>query len=126
MATPKVPFPVLPSFRRFGFESLSSLPMKRSRIPRTEVFMNRWTMVLCSTLVGITLSSVAWAAKTPDGKPVFLKYKCNMCHSIEAIGVEKKALPDDGATTSKLKPPDLSSVGLDKKADWIALFMQKK
>jgi cbb3-type cytochrome oxidase cytochrome c subunit len=88
--------------------------------------MNRWTMVLCSMLVGMALSSVAWAAKTPDGKPVFLKYKCNMCHSIEAVQVEKKALPDEGGSASKLKPPDLSSVGLDKKADWIALFMQKK
>jgi mono/diheme cytochrome c family protein len=81
--------------------------------------------------VVIVTSLAAWnaasfAAKTPDGKPVFLKYKCNSCHSIEAAGVTKKALPDDGATASKMKPPDLSGVGLEKKADWIALFMQKK
>jgi len=85
--------------------------------------MKRWTMVAVSAVALLSWGGVSSAAKTPDGKPVFLKYKCNMCHSIEAIGVEKKALPDD---TSKLKPPDLSSVGLDKKADWIALFMQKK
>jgi|GEM_PF-393510 cbb3-type cytochrome oxidase cytochrome c subunit len=88
--------------------------------------MKRWMMVAVSAVALLAWSHVSWAEKTPDGKPVFLKYKCNMCHSIEAIQVEKKALPDEGETTSKLKPPDLSSVGLDKKADWIALFMQKK
>ena len=49
-----------------------------------------------------------------------------MCHSIEAVQIAKKALPDEGESATKMKPPDLSSVGLDKKADWIALFMQKK
>jgi len=88
--------------------------------------MKRWTMVAMSAVALLAWGGVSWAAKTPDGKPVFLKYKCNMCHSIEAIQVAKKALPDEGETATKMKPPDLSSVGLDKKADWIALFMQKK
>jgi len=88
--------------------------------------MKRWTMVAMSAVALLAWGGVSWAAKTPDGKPVFLKYKCNMCHSIEAIQVAKKALPDEGETATKMKPPDLSSVGLDKKADWIALFMPKK
>ena len=88
--------------------------------------MKRWTVIAMSAVALLAWGHVSWAAKAPDGKPVFLKYKCNMCHSIEAVQIAKKALPDEGETATKMKPPDLSSVGLDKKADWIALFMQKK
>ena len=84
--------------------------------------MKWWTLVLAGAL------ATAWCgttfAKPPDGKPVFLKYKCNSCHSIEAAGVVKKAVEGEGET--KMKPPDLSSVGLDKKADWFVLFLSKK
>lgn len=83
-------------------------------------------LAVVMTVGAVALSTAAWAGKAPDGKPVFLKYKCNSCHSIDAASIAKKALPDDGATASKMKPPDLSGVGLEKKADWIALFMQKK
>jgi hypothetical protein len=75
-------------------------------------------------LVGVALTGVAWAAKAPDGKPAFLKYKCNSCHSIAAVSIAKKSVA--GEETTKLKPPDLSSVGLEKKADWITLFLTKK
>jgi len=88
--------------------------------------MKRWTVIAMSAVALLAWGHVSWAAKAPDGKPVFLKYKCNMCHSIEAVQIAKKALPDEGEAATKKKPPDLSSVGLDKKADWIALFMQKK
>jgi hypothetical protein len=86
--------------------------------------MNRWLIAILSGVLAVALSSVSWAAKPPDGKPVFTKYKCNSCHSIEAAGIKKTAVADAEAT-SKMKPPDLSDVGLKKKADWIALFMQK-
>lgn len=35
----------------------------------------------------------AWAKdeKAPDGKPVFLKYKCSSCHAISTQGIVKKA-----------------------------------
>jgi cytochrome c1 len=95
-------------------------------LPYSEVCMNRWMMAALSAVAILAWGGVSWAAKAPDGKPVFLKYKCNSCHSIEAAGVVKKALADAGEAAPKVKPPDLSSVGLDKKADWIALFMQKK
>ena len=88
--------------------------------------MNRWLVAVSSVVLTVSLSGVSHAAKPLDGKPIFTKYKCNSCHSIEAAGVVKKAAPEEGATTSKMKPPDLSDVGLKKKADWIALFLQKK
>jgi len=86
--------------------------------------MNRWLVAVSSGVLAAALSGVSWAAKPPDGKPIFAKYKCNSCHSIEAAGIKKTAL-GDGETALKMKPPDLSDVGLKKKADWIALFMQK-
>jgi cytochrome c553 len=91
-----------------------------------EARMNRWLVIVSGVVLAVALTGVSWAAKPPDGKPIIMKYKCNSCHSIEAAGVVKKAAPPEGESTSKLKPPDLSDVGLKKKADWIALFLQKK
>jgi mono/diheme cytochrome c family protein len=88
--------------------------------------MNRWLAVLSACVLTGALSSQPSAAKTPDGKPIFIKYKCNSCHSIDAAAIVKKAASEDGESTSKMKPPDLSDVGLKKKADWIALFLTKK
>jgi len=90
--------------------------------------MVRWMMGL---LLAIALFAAPWAAraaeKEPEGKKLFLKYKCSSCHSIEAAGVVKVADESEPAEpASKKKPPDLSGVGLEKKADWIQLFLQKK
>ena len=62
--------------------------------------------------------------KSEEGKAVFQKYKCRSCHSIEALGIAKKELV--GEEKTEKKPPDLSGVGLDRKADWFVLFLQKK
>jgi cytochrome c551/c552 len=82
--------------------------------------------------------AAADAAKAPDGKPVFLKYKCNSCHSIASQKIEtKKETEETGAAAEKpaagdadkssnVKPPDLSGVGVDHTAEWIALFLVKK
>jgi len=86
--------------------------------------MNRWVVAIASCVLAVTSYGVCLAAKAPDGKPVFLKYKCNSCHSIEAAGIVKKAAQGEGET--KKKPPDLSGVGLEKKAEWIIAFLQKK
>lgn len=73
--------------------------------------------------------------KKADGKDLFLAAKCNTCHSVTAAGIDKKkpteaeaaeAAKAEKADKDEKKPPDLSSVGLDKKADWIAKFLTKK
>ena len=86
--------------------------------------MNRTMTMLVTMLLLALLTGSTAAAKGPDAKPTFLKYKCNSCHSIDAAQIAKKAV--EGEETTKMKPPDLSSVGLDKKADWIVLFLTKK
>ena len=59
---------------------------------------------------------VAPAADDP-GKTAFVDQKCNMCHGVEAAGIVKK---------SKGGPPDLSSVGIDHNADWLAKYLKKE
>src|SRR5215204_6355290 len=66
----------------------------------------------------------------PDGKALFTATanKCNTCHSITAAGIEKKkaeASAADAKEKSDKKPPDLSSVGLERKADWMGKFLMK-
>jgi mono/diheme cytochrome c family protein len=68
-----------------------------------------------------------------DGKTLFLENKCNTCHTIQAAGIEKrKASAEDTAEATakeaskpEKKPPDLSSVGLDQKPEWIAKYLMK-
>lgn len=65
-------------------------------------------------------------AKAPNGKPVFSKYKCNSCHTIEAQAIVKKADPAEKAEEAGRKPPDLSGVGVKRKAAWIEGYLVKK
>jgi mono/diheme cytochrome c family protein len=100
--------------------------------------MRKFSMALMTTLalgafIGLAAADQAPKAedaakakgKSEEGKAVFQKYKCRSCHSIEALGIAKKELEGETEKTEK-KPPDLSGVGLDRKADWFTLFLQKK
>lgn len=72
------------------------------------------------------------AAKAPNGKPVFTKYKCSSCHSIEAQAIVKKAEapdkaePAEKAVGAERKAPDLSGVGVKRNAAWIEAYLLKK
>ena len=86
-------------------------------------------------LLGGTFLIAAWAAHgetpaAPDGKALFTgtANTCNTCHTITAAGIEKKKAEPSAEETkekSEKKPPDLSSVGLERKADWIGKFLMK-
>ncbi len=82
-------------------------------------------LILCG--IGAPNEPVAagGAPAVADGKPVFVKYKCGSCHSIEAQGIKKKAVAGEAAESSS-EAPDLSGVGVERKADWIAAFLLKK
>jgi len=98
--------------------------------------MKRWTVAVLGIVLFLALGAVVASseeAKEPEGKTLFLSNKCNSCHTIEAVGVEKKSSSEEKsdstaattAATSKKKPPDLSSVGLDVKADWMTKYLKK-
>jgi len=94
-------------------------------------------MVAAAALATFAASASAEdAKKVPDGKPIFLSYKCSSCHEIATQGIVKKkaqgeaaaaapATPAAPASTSR-KPPDLSGVGMEHKADWIKAYLTKK
>jgi hypothetical protein len=92
------------------------------------------SLVVALLAVGAGIALAQDEKKAPDGKDLFLAAKCNTCHSVTAAGIEKKKPTDEEAAQAakekpdpnEKKPPDLSSLGLDKKADWIAKFITKK
>ena len=84
----------------------------------------------------ILLAGLAWGqaatpaapdAKPRDGKTLFTDNHCTSCHSIAAIGLEKKK-PAEGTVEEKTdkKPPDLSDVGAKVKPAWMAKFLTKQ
>jgi mono/diheme cytochrome c family protein len=60
----------------------------------------------------------------PAGKKIFVDQKCNVCHSIDSQGIAKKGPAPK--PTDKNPPPDLSNLGAEKSADWIAKFLIKE
>ena len=85
-------------------------------------------LLLGSTFLFAAIATRGDTPAAPDGKALFLSNKCNTCHTITAAGVEKKkaeATAEDSKEKSDKKPPDLSSVGLERKAEWIGKFLMK-
>jgi mono/diheme cytochrome c family protein len=64
--------------------------------------------------------SLCIAADTamPAGQKLFMDKKCNTCHSIDSVKITKKL--------ASSKAPDLSNVGAEKNAEWIAKWLKKE
>lgn len=94
--------------------------------------MKRWVIAVSGMMVVVALGALAATGeeqKEPAGKTLFLTYKCNSCHSVTAAGIERKASaeaaePAAGAASEK-KIVDLSSTGLDAKAEWLPKYLKK-
>src|SRR5687767_3942562 len=70
-------------------------------------------------ILSFLCGSFAEAADDP-GKTAFLANKCNTCHTVSSDGIEKTM-----KTTPKKVPPDLSTVGDTRTADWIVKYVKK-
>jgi len=71
------------------------------------------------TVTGVLLASMMAAAQgAPDGKTLFVENKCNMCHSIDSQGIEKKLKSGKGK--------DLSTVGTDRDPAWLQKWLKKE
>jgi mono/diheme cytochrome c family protein len=82
------------------------------------------------TLLG---AGVAFSVEPAAGHQVFLKAKCNSCHTLKAEKIEKKkvepAEEEEAAATAtgtKKEPPDLSGVGIKRDATWIENWLARK
>lgn len=100
-----------------------------------------WGLAL---LVGIVLGGAGVAtaedAGATAGQKLFVKNRCQSCHSLKALKLEKKkpeageeeaapaAAPAAAATDGpkKKEPPDLSGVGIERKPEWIEGWLLKK
>ena len=68
----------------------------------------------------IALVRFAGAADEDPGKKAFLANKCNTCHTVASDKIDKTM-----KTTPKKVPPDLSTVGDTRTADWIVKYLKK-
>ena len=77
------------------------------------------TMVL---LLCFALAAAPSAAQeeVPAGQTALVDNKCNMCHPVQAAGIERTSKSD------KMKGSDLSTVGDDHDAAWIVEFIKKE
>lgn len=72
------------------------------------------------------------AAVAGDGKKIFTEEGCVTCHAVSAAGITvmeseeaKKDLKEQEAEGAK-SPPDLSSVGVKRDADFLNKYLRKK
>lgn len=69
-----------------------------------------------------------------QGKDLFIKFKCNGCHTINSLGIKKIEVKDEEKNDDEeaapedknRKPKDLSDVGKKHDAAWIAKWVTKK
>jgi len=80
--------------------------------------MHRFAILVFGSALLIAAASAA--ADDNPGKAVFLAQKCNLCHSVEAAGIEAKT------TSEKLKGPDLTLVTTRHEAEWIGKFVRRQ
>ena len=83
--------------------------------------MSLRTAGLAVTILSFALSSGGGAALAADGKALFTSSKCVKCHSVDSQGVA--ATPKAG---EEGEVKDLSKVGSERTADWIAKFLRKE
>lgn len=77
--------------------------------------------LLILTAAAVLPAALLWAQTGGNGQQIFLQHKCNLCHTIKALGIQSAYKgPEDK------RPPDLSDVGTKHNADWIAGFVTKK
>lgn len=79
------------------------------------------TIAVLTLGLGLCLATTsALAADEPAGQQAFVENKCNMCHSVESLGIERTS------TSDKMKASDLSTVGDDLELAWAVKFINKE
>lgn len=77
------------------------------------------------------LTSLAGAEEDPPGKKIYLKLKCQQCHTIEALNISKVEGEEEEEEEAvegeeKVDPPDLSGAGKERTAEWHAKWLKKE
>lgn len=78
-------------------------------------------LVLGVSLAPAVPAAEAGAETAPSDVPeVFTAGRCNLCHSIESHGVDRRS------KSEKTKGPDLSDVGSRHSAEWMASWLRQE
>lgn len=80
---------------------------------------------MAATAAAVVALAADEPAKAADGKALFTQFKCNSCHTVKALGIAKQASAEDEKEKSDRKPPDLSGVGKEHNAAWMAKYLMK-
>lgn len=76
-----------------------------------------------SPLIAAEAAEPATAGATTEGPPglqAMLALKCNLCHSIDSQGVERKS------KSEKTKGPDLSTIGSKHDCAWLGQWLRQE
>ena len=77
-------------------------------------------IAILSAVSSTGTAPAAAAAAGPDGKAIFLAQKCNLCHSIETLGIQRTSKAE------KTKGPDLAGQAKRHNADWTKRWLNKE
>ncbi len=85
---------------------------------------------IAATLAALAIVMAATSVRSADvlttaGKDIFIKNRCNSCHTIKAESITKKASEDGEEEAGDRKAPDLSGIGKTKTAVWMAKYLMK-
>ena len=85
--------------------------------------MNKRTVLLTAALVAcvpLLVLPLANAGEEDPGQTAFIGNECNMCHSIDSLGIERTS------KSEKMQAGDLSNVGAEHDAAWIVQYVKKE
>lgn len=92
--------------------------------------MKKLTLILCGGIVllagalSVVTAEEAKKSAALDGKALFLDQKCESCHSVTALKIEKKASATPASKDAKV-PPDLSAIGTKAKPEFLMNYLKK-
>jgi cytochrome c2 len=86
---------------------------------------NRGLTLWCLAIGGaiglnLLLGGTLGAAPEDPGQTVFMGQKCNICHSVSTVGIERTT------KSEKMAGPDLKGVVAEKGADWAKKWIMKE
>jgi cbb3-type cytochrome oxidase cytochrome c subunit len=88
--------------------------------PQETNMITRLTLVAIAPLSIALLVGAGPAGADDAGQQAFADAKCNMCHSIQAKGIEATV------KVAAMQGPDLSTTGASHSAEWIVKFVNKE